>query len=120
MKTTGRETIGTFENEMFFAGTTHPADTCHVTIVAGANHVRGEVLGVDDSGECDILGTAGFTAAYILAEDVDATSAKAVASAYRSGDFVRNALTVKEGYSITVADEKTLRDAGIYLADGIL
>lgn len=120
MNTVGRETIGDFKPELLYSGTTHPADVCHVTIVQGAKHVRGEVLGVNDDGKCNILGTEGFSAAYILADDVDATKGEVTAAAYRSGDFVRNALIVKADYTLTVADEKNLRDGGIYLNNAML
>lgn len=120
MNTVGRETIGEFKPEILFAGTVHPAELCHVTLVAGSKHRRGEILGVNDDGECDILGTEGFTAAYILAEDTDATAGKVTAEAYRCGPFVRNVLTVKDGYTLTVADEQALRDAGIYLDNAML
>ena len=59
-------------------------------------------------------------AAYILAEDVDAGEEDVVASAYRSGSFIRNALIVKEGYTLTAEDEAALRNGGIYLSDAVL
>lgn len=120
MNTTGRETIGEFKPEILIASTVHPAELCLVTLVAGSKHTRGEVIGVNDDGECDILGNEGFTAAYILAEDADATAGKIKAEAYRCGSFVRNVLTVKDGYTLTVADEQSLRDAGIYLDNAML
>lgn len=110
-----REVIGTYKPENLFSGTTHPVDVCQITIVAGGKHVRSEILGVNNEGECNTLGETGFTAAYVLAEDADATKGKVVATAYRSGGFIRNALTVKDGYTISATDESTLRDAGIYL-----
>jgi hypothetical protein len=112
---TGREVVGTFEHDNLFSGTTHSVDVCQITIVAGAKHTRGELMGVNNDGECDILGTEGYTAAYVLAEDADATDRKVVATAYRSGGYNRNALIVKDRYTLSATDEKTLRDAGIYL-----
>jgi len=59
-------------------------------------------------------------AAYILAEDVDASGEDVIASAYRSGSFIRNALLVKGGYTLTAEDEAALRNGGIYLSDAML
>ena len=39
--------------------------------------------------------------------------------AYRTGHFNRNALIVKEGYTMTKADEEELRKGGILLDDAI-
>ena len=59
-------------------------------------------------------------AGYILAVDVDATNAEVVTTAYRSGHFIRNALIVKDGYSLTEKDETQLRNGGIYLSDAMI
>lgn len=59
-------------------------------------------------------------AGYVLAEDADATEAEVIAVAYRSGHFIRNALIVKEGYSLTEKDETQLRNGGIYLSDAMI
>jgi hypothetical protein len=146
MRTVGREVIGRLDYDLLIANANHPADVCHVTIAAGAVHRKGEVLEMLDGGKCDILGTAtaanaaaveegtetegaktegtaaekAAVAAYILAEDVDAGEEDVVASAYRSGSFIRNALIVKEGYTLTAEDEAALRNGGIYLSDAVL
>lgn len=123
MSTIGREVIGHCSHDMLIADNRHPLDVCHVILAAGAKHKKGEVLEIAENGKCSILGTSeGKTAvaAYILAEDADAETADAVAAAYRSGSFVRNALIVKEGYSLSEKDEKDLRNGGIYLSDAIL
>lgn len=147
MSTVGREVIGRCDYNMLIADNKHPLDVCHVMISAGAKHKKGEILEVTEDGKCNILGTAALgsvesaladgnaeeptdetktegtgtaVAAYILAEDVDAEAADAIGAAYRSGSFVRNALFVKEGYSLTDKDEKELRNGGIYLSDAIL
>lgn len=146
MSTTGREVIGRCEYDLLFADNKHPVDVCHVTLAAGAKHKKGEVLEIIDNGKCDILGTtalgkpengetaaegeinaeqstseAGETVAgYILAADVDATDAEVVTTAYRSGHFIRNALIVKDGYSLTEKDETQLRNGGIYLSDAMI
>lgn len=115
-----RENIGSTNYETLFSGK-HELDTTIVTIKAGNKHVRGEVLAIDsEKKKCEIAGTEGHTVAYILAEDVDATKADANAVAYKSGGFIKNALIVKAGYSLTATDVDTLRNAGIYLEDAQL
>ena len=118
-KVTGRENVGETRPEMLVIGTKHPLDVCHVRIAAGQGKlVKGTVLGENDGGECCILGTDGYTAAYILAEDADgAEGENVVAPAYRCGDFNRGALKVKEGYKMTAADVTALRNGGIYLGN---
>lgn len=144
MSTVGREVIGRCDYELLFADNKHPVDVCHVTLAAGAKHKKGEVLEILENGKCDILGTTvlgkpedGETtteeetketvseaketvAGYILAEDADAEGKEVIAVAYRSGHFVRNALIVKEGYSLTEKDEAQLRNGGIYLSDAMI
>lgn len=121
MSTIGREVIGRCDYDMLVADNKHPLDVCHVIIAEGAKHRRGEVLEIAEDGKCNILGTTGTaTAAYILAEDVDAEAEDTVAAAYRSGSFIRNALIVKDEYSMTEKDEAALRNGGIYLTDAVI
>ena len=56
----------------------------------------------------------------VLAADVDATDADAVAEVYNSGDFNENALKVGTGYTIGEDDRKALKDAGIYLSNSVI
>lgn len=145
MNTVGREVIGHCGCDMLFADNKHPADVCHVLLAAGEVHKKGEILESAENGKCYILGTmaAGAAAqgegktseaegdsgtieikeavaAYILAEDTDATKGDTVTVVYRSGSFIRNALIVKEGYSLTPKDETALRNGGIYLRDAFM
>lgn len=143
MSTIGRENIGRCDYDMLIADNTHPADVCHVLLAGGAVHKRGEILESSRDGKCYTLGTmaAGMAvqeeenvegdggtdaetketvAAYILAEEADATKGDVIAVAYRSGSFIRNVLIVKEGYSLTNEDETALRNGGIYLTDAVL
>lgn len=119
------EEIGRFDGEMLIADSKFPTDVVLVKIAKAAAEEtlkRGTVLEVSDTGECSILaGTAGSTAAYILADDVELSTTEAVsAEAYQTGKFVRNSLIVKDGYTMTVSDEKALRDAGIYLESAMM
>ena len=146
MRTVGREVIGRLDYDLLIANAKHPTDVCHVTVSEGTAHRKGEILEILDGGKCDILGTTAAAnaaaaeegaekeetgtegtvtekeavAGYILAEDVDASGEDVIASAYRSGSFIRNALLVKEGYTLTAEDEAALRNGGIYLSDAVL
>lgn len=113
-----RENLGSTTYESLFSGK-HELDTSIVTIASGKAHKRGEILGVKD-GKCEILGTSGYTASYILAEDVDASSGDVEAVAYKSGGFIKNKLIVDDSYTLTGSDVDTLRNAGIYLENAQL
>ena len=59
-----------------------------------------------------------LTPAYILCDDVTVgTAADAPAVAYRTGNFNRGAVTVKDGYTMTADDEDALRKYGIVFTD---
>lgn len=88
------------------------------TASQGEENTEGAGEAAGKTEETDItVETKEAVAAYILAEDTDATEADAVAAAYRSGSFIRNALIVMEGYSLSDKDETALRNGGIYLRD---
>lgn len=96
-----------------------PAETCGVTIPAGAGVLeRGTVLALVD-GAYAVLDTANTGKANcVLTDDVDASGGEPVtAVAYRTGHFNRKALIVAEGYTMTKADEEELRKCGILLSD---
>ena len=93
-----------------------------VTIASGEGVLsRGTVVAMSsESGKCVILGTAAsegetLTPYGIICDEVDATSADAVATAYRTGHFNKEALIVDDNYTMTDADEAALRNGGIYL-----
>lgn len=119
MGTVGRENIGEWKPEMLLIDTKRAAEVCHVIIAEGQGKLkRGTVLAADTEGKCNILGTDGCTAAYILAKDADdSTESDVVAQAYRSGDFNKGALIVKENYTISNKDITDLRNGGIYLGN---
>lgn len=83
--------------------------------------------GTAGKGDMVILGTEAatdetLTANCILADDTDTGAAGGDAVngiAYRVGHFNRNALAVKESYTMTKADEEDLRKGGILLDDAI-
>lgn len=125
MKTTGNENLGSCTEEFLVAGP-QPLDVVHVTIKKGMKLTRGTILALDENAKCVSLGTAKVseetkepTAAYILAEDVDATEADTTAEAYRSGNFIKDSLKCASSYEITEADIQELRKCGIVLENGI-
>jgi hypothetical protein len=84
---------------------------------------RGTVIGIiTASGKgniADSTKTDGTqTAKYILADDIDATSADVVAQCYMSGEFNRKALTFG-GTDTYDKHEDALRDVNIILRDNI-
>ena len=98
----------------------YTTDACHVTVASGEGVLkRGTALAVNAAGKAVILGTASATACWILAKDVDATSADAVAVAYREGHFNADALIVKSAYTITAADKAEFRKNNIILSDSL-
>lgn len=120
------EKLGSIEFDGLICDSKYPIDVMSVKVVASQGVLsRGTVLalisGTAGTGNMVILGTTAasnetLTANCILADDVDTGTSDAVAAtAYRSGHFCRNALIVKEGYTMTTADEEALRNGGIYL-----
>lgn len=121
MNTTGREVIGTCKPDWLVADASMPVDVATVNIAATEEIMklrRGSVLAeAEADGTCSLLsGAEGTQAAYILKEDVETSETDSVvAEVYRTGKFIRNVLIVADGYTMSVADERALRDAGIYL-----
>ncbi len=95
-----------------------PAETFAVKVKSGEGVLkRGSVLALNE-GEYTLLSTETTGKANcILADDVDATEAEAVAVAYRTGHFNAKALMLKEGYTLSEADREELRKDGILLTD---
>ncbi|MCM1388078.1 MAG: head decoration protein [Bacillus sp. (in: Bacteria)] len=126
MNTKGREIIGSCESKMLIADSSMKVDTVLVILAKTDTEVklqRGAVLAmVGDTGKCRLLsGAEDETAAYILAEDIATSKTGDIAAeAYQTGKFVRNTLTVAESYTLSVKDEKALRNAGIYLENAIM
>lgn len=121
MNTVGREFVGACAPELLLASSKYPVSKALMPIASGEGKlVRGTALGLNAAGKCVILGTAEAKAAYILAEDIDATSADVNAEVYRTGHFIKNALVVKADYTMTNADVEEFRKVGIILDNGIL
>lgn len=122
-----RENVGTLNYPMLLGGTAHAADTEGVVIRAGQGTIaRGTVLAYSvKNDDYVILGTEAsdgetLVARKIAAEDVTVDEASATTTlAYRSGDFIRESLIVKDGYSLTSEDIYHLEQSGIYLNNAI-
>lgn len=128
------ENIGAVEYDGLIAGNVPVADVFTVKIrkeaTATATLKRGTVLALSASGTAAdgkmvILGTTAasnetLVANCILCDDVEVgTAADVNVLAYRTGRFARNKLIVKNGYTMTAADEQALREGGILLDDAI-
>ena len=116
------DNFGSTTPDKLFADTLHPVDIKGITIASGQGKLaRGTVIGViTASGKGKIVNSANEdgseNADCILTDDIDATSADVVTSAYTSGGFNRNALTF--GGTDTAANhEDLLRQKGIFLKD---
>lgn len=111
----------------------HPLTAVQVVLKSGQGILpRGTVIAQSSLGEGNVvLGTTAqaavtgdnskpaetLKAAWILCDSTDTgTNGTVVASCYETGHFNRTALTVKESYTMTAADEADLRNAGIYLS----
>ena len=116
---TGRETIGTVGYDLLLANGKHEPDVGGVSLKTAAQLVKGTVLLKDSNGDVYPLGTesGGSTitgeAFAIVAKDMEDSGQTVVA--YRSGDFVKNALVTVEDYDITQTDIDNLQKYGIYL-----
>ncbi len=119
------EKLGEMVQDNLIANLNVKIITATAVISSGAGKlVRGTILALSGStagtGEFVPLGTTAqsnetLTANCILAEDVDASTADAVAEVYVAGCFNKNALTVNSGYTMSAADIQDLRKGGIYL-----
>jgi hypothetical protein len=113
------KTEGVYTPDALIAGNHHLLIGRKVTIIAGQNRKRGDVLGkITASGKYNLSLSAAAdgsqTPDLILAEDCDATAADKPAMAYARGDF--NAAAVTLGASHTVASiTEGLRAKGITL-----
>ena len=114
--------IGTCEADNLIISGKFQRDAVSVTITSGEGVLsRGTVVAMSNkSGKCVILGTTAATGETltpygIICDEVDATSADAVTTAYRTGHFNKGALIVDDDYTMTDADEAAPRNGGIYL-----
>lgn len=94
-----------------------PIKTIAVELAAGTGTLkRGTVLAKTETG-CIALNTANTGKPYaILCDDQTLSSSeKIVADAYEAGCFVKDKLSVADGYTLTDDDKEALREKGIFL-----
>jgi len=101
----------------------YPIVTKSVTIPAGTVLSRGSVLGIATATGNAVLATAGATDGSqnpdcILAEDVDATAAAVVTTAYQSGEFVDSEVVLDASIALAAA-KPPLRSLNIYLKSAV-
>ena len=109
--------VDSFTPDNLIAGNRHVVAGGTVTVASGAGKLaRGTVLARNEANKF-VVANAESTgkAEVILANDVDATDADAVAEVYITGDFNSNAVIVANGYTLSEADKLNLKNAGIYL-----
>ncbi len=120
----GYEVIGTVAYDNLIGGPEVEILTTGVTVAAGQGLIkRGTVIGkITASGKgkkTDKANSDGSQVArFVVAQDVDATSADAMAVCYKSGLFNRDAL-IFGGTSTAANHEEELRGSGIFLKDEI-
>lgn len=94
-------------------GWDYDAETGKITFTAAPASGTGNVVA-----EYTIFDTDGLTPAAILADEATVTDGEdETAVAYRSGNFNRREVITGEGYTLTDADEDTLRHYDIILTD---
>lgn len=107
-----KETLAGVTYDGLFGGAEVEVLTRNVTLASGQNVKRGTLLGVTAGKYATVA--KGSKAVAIAAEDIDATSADTVGTAYITGYFNREKLIAASGDTVT-AHEEELRDAGIFL-----
>lgn len=113
----GNETIGTMQADNLIYDTLHPLDVKSITLAAGQGELkRGTLIASDGTVWNDGTGAADC----ILTDDVGTEGAAAVATAYRSGHFIRQNIIVASGKTLTAKAETELRNGGIYLSNAMI
>ena len=115
-----------FDYDNLIASDRIPVSGGTVTVASGEGALKkGSILMRNSSNkfvlanESETPGTPLGSAEVILAADVDATSADAVAEVFLTGEFFENFLTVAADYTLTEADKVALKNAGVYLVSGL-
>lgn len=112
----------TFGTDGLVYGLTPATQAFMVTIKAvsaPATLPRGTVLAVGSDNKMVVLGSGTGTANCILCDDTEVGTSDVKTSAYLSGHFAIEKLTVADGYTLTAADKAALRDVGILLSNAI-
>lgn len=116
------KTEGVHTPDALIAGNAHLLVSRVVTIKAGQNRKRGDVLGKDGAGKYLLSLSAAADGSQVpdlvLASDCDATAADGQALAYSRGDFNANAITLGAGHTVASVTEG-LRAKGITLLPSV-
>ena len=117
------ENIGTVGYDGLIVANEPVADVVTVRLAASQGVLaRGTVITGAAGGNMSAASAAlvATNAVYILADDTDTgTSSAVVATAYRTGHFARNKLTIGGSHTLGAADEEIMRNAGILLSDAL-
>jgi len=119
--------IETAVMDNLIASNSHPVTVQTCVIASGEGELtRGTVLMRKSNGKYVAAADDGATppvkygtCELVLADDVDATSADAVARAYNSGEFNSRDIVAGTGYTLDADDIADLKNAGIYLATSV-
>lgn len=115
--------IGRTESDNLLVTYAHPAAVGSVTVAGLAEaktYKRGTVLARNASNKFVIAsGAANTSAEVILAADTEIGTADTEAEVFVSGDFFERGLTLGKGHDLTEADRVSLKNAGIYIVDGM-
>lgn len=114
---------GTYSPDNLLAGGEPSAQAEEITLLSGENVVRGEVLGMQTSGEKFIASLAAATdgsevPAVIAAEDMDASTGDKLMHAYTRGRFNQDQLTIGAGHT-AASIKHALWARQIYLVDPV-
>lgn len=90
-----------------------------VTPLQSGTLERGSVLAGSNGVFSQVSAQTVDNAEVILAEDVPEGSSNVTAPVYVSGDFIVQGLKLATGVTLSEAGKKSLKDAGIYLTNGI-
>lgn len=116
------KTEGVHTPDALIAGNAHLLVGRVVTIKAGQNRKRGDVLGKDGAGKYLLSLAAASDGSevpdLVLAADCDATAADGQALAYSRGDFAAHAITLGAGHTLASVAEG-LRAKGITLLPSV-
>jgi hypothetical protein len=107
------ETIGTFAYDGLVIDGKHSLDvkTITITVPEGTTYSRGTVIGTDSA----LYAGGDAKPDCILTDEVEGTGSAVSVTAYKSGNFNKDALITADTYTITDDDIETLRTKGIFI-----
>ena len=109
--------LGEFVPDNLIASVYPPPSAFTIELKTPGIIARGTVMSREEDGKYEVLGSGSGPASCIIADTTEEKDT--IATAYRSGHFLRNGLIVKDEYALSADDENNLRLADIFLSDGI-